>query len=423
MTAYPPVWAGSEPREESVSHLETGSSLEWMIRPVSKQVFFEEYWEKQPLVVKHADPNYFRSLLSLDEVDRVITTLGLRYPGITLKNADRTVSADDYTVQGDSIDVAKVYQLFEEGSTITLAYLDTMVETLTAFARNLESEFSFPFQTNVYLTPAGAKGAKYHYDSHDVFVLQVVGSKHWTTYGTPIELPLRGQDFDSSAHERGEPTLEFELKAGDFAYIPRGVVHDARSGETTSLHITVGVLHSTWTDLLLESIADLSLQDPAFRKGLPPGFARQDFDREQSREIFLDLLRRLSAKSDFDTILDRFVEELISSCPPLLRGQLGQIANLDRLTADTVVGPRTGVISHVHTGGDRTDGDRADGEATTIDCYGRRIAFPAHVAEAVQFALRTSAFAVRELPGDLDEPGKLTLVRRLIREGLLIVAA
>jgi ribosomal protein L16 Arg81 hydroxylase len=410
---HPPVWTGVQGREESPSRPQIGPSLEWMMSPVSKQVFFEEYWEKQPLVVKRSNRDYFASLLSLDEVDRVITTLGLRYPAITLKNAGQPVTSDDYTVEGDSIDVAKVYQLFEKGSTITLAYLDTVVPALTVFCRSLENEFSFPFQTNVYLTPARAQGAKYHYDSHDVFVLQVAGSKRWTLYGTPVELPLRGQDFDADVHERGETTLDFELEAGDFAYIPRGIVHDACSSETTSLHITVGVLHYNWTDLLLESIADISLNDPAFRKALPPGFARQDFNRAQARGIFRDLLLRLSTKSDFDAMLDRFADEFISQCPPLLRGQLGQIANLDRVVLDTVVGTRTSVLSHVRT----------DGEATTVDCYGRKITFPAHAAQAVHFALSNTKFTCRDLPGDLDEAGKLTLVRRLIREGLLMVLA
>jgi ribosomal protein L16 Arg81 hydroxylase len=408
---YPPVWASVPGREESPSRLQTGPSLEWMMSPVSKPVFFEEYWEKQPLVVKRANPDYFASLLSLDEVDRVITTLGLRYPAVTLKNAGQPVTSDDYTLQGDAIDVAKVYQLFETGSTITLAYLDTVVPALTVCCRSLENEFSFPFQTNVYLTPARAQGAKCHYDSHDVFVLQIAGSKRWTLYGTPVELPLRAQDFDPSVHERGEPTLDFELEAGDFAYIPRGVVHDACSSETTSLHITVGVLHYTWTDLLLESIADISLNDPSFRKAISPGFARQDFNRAQARGIFRDLLLSLCAKSDLDAMLDRFADEFISQCPPLLRGQLGQIANLDRVALDTVVGTRTSVFSHVRT----------DGEATTVDCYGRKITFPVHVTEAVHFALSNSKFTCRELPGDLDEAGKLTLVRRLIREGLLTV--
>ena len=408
--AYPRVWISSRADRERVSRPEVRPSLEWLIHPVRKELFFEEYWEKQPLVIKRSEPKYFGSLLSLDEVDRVLTTLDLRYPNVTLKNADRKITSEDYTVRGDSLDVAKVYQLFAEGSTITLAYLDTVVPALTSFCRSLESEFSFPFQANAYLTPAGAKGAKHHYDTHDVFVLQVVNSKQWTTYGTPIELPLSGQDFDSSVHERGASTLDFQLDAGDIAYIPRGVVHDARSGEDVSLHITAGILSYTWIDLLLELAADVSLNDPAFRKALPPGFARQEFDRGKAREIFRNLLEQLSAKSNFEATLDRFGDEFISACPPLLRGQMAQMAALNRLTMDSVVGARTNAVFHV----------RADAESTSVDCYGRKITFPLHAGEAVRFALSSSQFVVRELPGDLDAEGKLTLVRRLIREGLVV---
>jgi ribosomal protein L16 Arg81 hydroxylase len=388
---------------------EAAASLQWLISPLSKELFFSEYWERQPLVVNRQRPHYYNGLLSLDEVDRVLTTLDLRYPNITLKNAAGSVTAADYTIRGDHLDVARVYQLFEEGCTITLAFLDTVVPTLASFCRNLESEFSFPFQTNVYLTPASAQGAAYHYDTHDVFVLQIINSKRWSIYGTPVESPLAGQEFDSSRHHRGEPTLQFELEPGDVAYIPRGIVHDAQSGEDVSLHITAGVLAYTWTDLLLELVADACLNDAAFRKSLPPGFARQEFDRSQATRAFRDLWRRLSEKPNFEPILDRFVDEFVSACSPLLRGQVAQIAALDRLSVESVVGARPGLIFYV----------RAQGEVVCLEYYGRTIKFPAQAGEALGFALNRSEFAVRELPG-LDNAGKLTLVRRLIREGLLV---
>ena len=41
-------------------------------------------------------------------------------------------------------------------------------------------------------------GFKAHFDTHDVFVLQIEGCKRWTLYDTPIELPLRGQEYKSS---------------------------------------------------------------------------------------------------------------------------------------------------------------------------------------------------------------------------------
>lgn len=389
------------------------SYFEWLLSPLSKEEFFADYREKKPLVIKRGQPDYFSSLLSLDEVDRVITTLDRRYPDITLKNARAKVSADQYTVHGDSLDVAKVYQLFAEGSTITLAFLDTVVPSLAELCRNLEREFSCPFQTNVYLTPAGAQGAKPHYDTHDVFVLQIVNSKQWTIYGTPVELPLAGQGFDSSVHEIGAPTLEFTLEAGDIAYIPRGVAHDAHSDDNVSLHITAGALCYTWADLLLELVAEKSLNDPAFRKALPPGFAGQDFDRTAARDTLKNLLQQLSASSDLDPILDRFVDEFVSACPPLLRGQMSELATLDSLTIRSMVGARPGAIFHLRT----------NGTSTAVACYGRTIAFPSHTAEAVRFALNRPQFVVSELPCDLDDEGKLTLVRRLIREGLVQVVA
>jgi ribosomal protein L16 Arg81 hydroxylase len=408
--SHPAVSRASTASEGGVFRSGTRPALEWLLDPVPNQEFFDRYWEKQTLVVHRVQRNYFDPLFSLDEVDRVLTTLDRRYPDIVLKNASKEVTAEEYTVDGEVLDIAKVYQLFHEGSTITLAFLDTVVPSLTAFCRSLEREFSCPFQTNIYLTPPGAQGAKPHYDTHDVFVLQVAGSKKWTIFGTPVELPLPGQDFDAELHPIGKPTMEFELQAGDAAYVPRGVAHEARSTDTVSLHITTGMLRYTWTDLLIELVANAGLSDPVFRKALPPGFARPDFDRTQARETLRTLLKKIPEKADFDATLDSFIEEFMTACPPLLRGQMQQLVKLDRLTPDSMVGAREGVIWRLEEGG----------EATTIDCYRNRIRFPAHAGETVRFALGHARFAVRELPGNLDDAGKLTLVRRLIREGLLV---
>lgn len=350
-------------------------------------------------------------MLSFADVDHVITTLDRRYPDITLKNAnDPGMSYRDYTVNGGALDVARLYQLFEQGATVTLAFLDTVLPALTKFCRSLEREFSCPLQTNVYMTPAGAQGAEPHYDTHDVFVLQVSGSKRWTIFGTPVESPLPNQAFDAEVHELGAPTLEFELHAGDLAYIPRGVAHEAKSTDAVSLHITTGILRYTWVDLLLEAVAAASIANPTLRKALPPGFARAEFDRAQARETLRDLLLQAATRSNFDVVLDGFIERFLARCPPVLEGQLAQLTALDSLTGDSAVGARPGAIFRLQT----------NGTSESIDTYGRRISFPSHAGEAARFALSHASFVVRDLPGGLDDAGKVTLVRRLIREGLLL---
>jgi len=396
--------------KSSATSREVKPLLESLIHPTSKSEFFECYFEKKPLVVKRNEPNYFRNLLSLDEIDRVLTTLDRSTDEIILKNAKRESNTDDYTVDGE-LDVARVCQLFGEGSTITLAFLDAVVPQLTQFCRHLEKEFGCPFQTNIYLTPPNAQGAKAHYDTHDVLVLQISGSKKWVIYGTPVELPLPGQDFDSEIHPLGEVTQEFTLEAGDVAYVPRGVVHDARSTDTTSLHITAGILRYTWTDLVLEFLASASLRDSEFRKSLPPEFARDGFDRAQARENLRRLLKRAAEAGDFDGALEHFADDLISKCRPTLRGQMAQVAELDRVNAKSVAGVRPEAIFRMHS----------TAEALHVDCYGRRISFPAQATEAVRFALNNERFAVGDLLGELDDEEKIVVIRRLVKEGLVIV--
>jgi hypothetical protein len=90
---------------------------------------------------------------------------------------------------------------------------------------------------------------------------------------------------------------------------------------------------------------------------------------------------------------------------------LSQLAGLERLTLDSVACARSGVIFHV----------RADGGSVLIDCYGRTIRLPLHASDALGVALGGSPFVVRQLADNLDAQGKLTLVRRLVREGLIEV--
>lgn len=363
--------------------------------------------------MRRTKPDYFRELLSLDDIDRVLTTLDRRYPDVLLKRADCTILPADYTIDGSTLDVARVFELFEGGATLTLAFLDTVLPNLERICREIEIELSMPLQANVYLTPPGEQGANVHFDTHDVFVLQVCGSKQWTIYDAPLPLPLPGQAFDPDLHRPGAATQEFELGAGDVLYIPRGWFHEARTTGVTSLHITAGVLRYTWTDVLLELVSRVALEEPALRRALPVGFAREDFDRTAARQTLSQLLLVLQARADADGALDHFVERFIADCPPLLRGQLRQLAAVEKLTLETVLGARVGLVHRLHR----------DDASVTVESYGRRIQFPAHAGDAVAFALANRRYCLRDIPASLDEAGRLALGRRLIREGLVSILA
>src|SRR5262245_22628614 len=194
-------------------------SFEWLIDPVAPQVFFDEYFERKPLLIESGHGARFNPLLSVAAIDRFLAGSTPYHPDVFLVDAARDLSPADYTLPDDSgrIDLPRAYQLFHSGATISISQLQERLAGLAALCRAVERTFSCHFQTNIYLSPRNAQGFKTHYDSHDVFVLQVAGSKHWTLYagGNGPELPLRGQGFKPGEHVPGPVTREFTIKAGD----------------------------------------------------------------------------------------------------------------------------------------------------------------------------------------------------------------
>jgi hypothetical protein len=62
----------------------------------------------------------------------------------------------------------------------------------------------------------------------------------------------------------------------------------------------------------------------------------------------------------------------------------------------------------------------ADLDGTTLLFEGRTLRLPARLARELEFLVTVEgSFRVGDLPGDLDDEGRLVLVRRLVREGFL----
>lgn len=285
--------------------------------------FLADAYERQPVIVHHGDPGRFRALLSIASIDRKVAELDLREGMLDMADATRGIERSDFVSDNGAIDRVAVARLYRRGATIILNQLHQSDITLAGVCRALERVFSCHVQTNTYLTPPASQGFHTHYDNHDVFILQIEGEKAWRLYDRPIEGPYRGEGFQAGQHPVGEPKHSFVLKAGDCAYVPRGLMHDAStSGDEVSLHITCGLLVKTWAELVLEAVSEVCLNDPAFRRSLPPGFANRDFDRSAAARQFADLLATLPARARLDGALDLMVDQFIRSREPDVSGAI-----------------------------------------------------------------------------------------------------
>lgn len=388
---------------------ENASALERLLKPVAVSKFFDENWECRPLHIPGSTADVFEPLLTIADVENIISESDRRGVRFSIVDADREIKRSEYLVDDRDVDVVRVFQLVGEGATLVVNHLHHHHQPLGLLCRALERDFSMPVQCNVYLSAPGGQGFKPHFDTHDVFILQAAGRKVWRTYAPSIERPMRGQSFRLDHDVMGEPAGDFKLAAGDVAYIPRGWGHEGRASDDLSLHLTVGVLSYTWAELLIEAVSAACARNPQLRRALPVGFARSEFDIDAAKEQFAERWRQLEDAIDFDAAFGHFVNRFVDNAPCQLQGQLSQLTKLADLAPNSVVGPRRGTVYSIC----ETEGK------FSLRHHGRSIELPAAAGPAARFALSTPEFHVGELPDALDEEGKLVLVRRLILEGLL----
>jgi JmjC domain len=376
------------------------SALARCIEPVGAEEFLTGYWEQKPLVVRRDEPGRFDELLSREDAERLLSSTALRYPAFRLVRAGDQLDPHSYTKDlgwspepfTGTIDVARVAAEFEAGATIVLQALHHNWHRLAVFCRELEATLGHPVQANAYYTPRSAQGLAVHHDTHDVFVLQIAGEKRWLVYEPRLELPLAGQKYDRSLGEPGEPVEDVTLRPGDTLYMPRGWLHEGLTSDSDSLHLTIGVKLYTWLDAMRAALEDCA-DEVEFRRSADDG----------GGEALLELLRsRLSPEAVERRRRRRFVK----SRRPVLGDQLEQVRALDSVGPDTEVERRPTVIF--------------DLDGSELSFEGKTISFPERVREEVEFvAVAEGPFTAADLPGDLDDEGRLVLVRRLIREGFL----
>ncbi len=371
----------------------TRNALARAVAPVATEEFLREYWERRPLVVPRGEEGRFDDLLSVRDVEQAIETTAIRTPSFRLVRAG--ASPTGYTKDiawrpepfSGAADVPRVLAEFERGATIVLQGLHHSWLPLARYCRHLEAFLGHPTQANAYYTPRGSQGLPVHHDTHEVLSLQVAGEKRWLVYEPALELPLKNQRYRSALGAPGEPVLDITLRAGDTLYLPRGWLHQALTSDSDSLHITVGINVRTWIDAARSAVEKLG-GELEFRRSLDDDTAPE--------------LPQLDAAEARRQARRRFVR----SRRPILDGQLQELRTLDSLDTETALERRDTVI--------------ADLDGTTLVFEGRELRFPERLGAELEFLLTVDGpFAAPDLPGSLDDAGRLVLLRRLVREGFL----
>ncbi|MBB5867857.1 hypothetical protein F4553_001236 [Allocatelliglobosispora scoriae] len=383
--------------------------------------FAETHWGRRPLLRRDAD---FTDLLDLAGVDELLSERGLRTPFLRIARDGQIVPAARYTGGGglgaeiaDQVRDDLVLAQLATGATLVLQGLHRVWPPLRDFCLQLGAELGCAVQANAYLTPPAQTGFATHYDTHDVFVMQVAGHKHWRVHEPVHPDPLERQVWGGRADEvkataDGEPALHHVMSPGDLLYLPRGWLHAAAAQEQTSLHITLGLRRPTRYSLV-EALLDLAAEHEPLRAGLPLGLDLTD--PAQLAPHLADTVVALSewvAKADPDDVARRLRGTAWPATRPAPVPPVAQLHAAETLNPRSAVARRPGLRCSV----------ARDLERVHIELVDRTVSLPAGCGDAVALLLSGDPVTVADLPGLDEDADRLVLVRRLLREAILVPA-
>jgi len=161
-------------------------------------------------------------------------------------------------------------------------------------------------------------------------------------------------------------------------------------------------------DLIGAAVAAAVLRNDRLRYTLPLEFHKSPDDALAKR--LKGIFRELADETFLREVVAQYKDELVRTHPLDVSNQLLEYFRPRSLDLNDVVGPRRAIVYQMHIQND----------FVRINYGARTIVFPSFFAEGLEFALHHPAYAVRDIPGDLQDEERVAFIERLLQEGLVV---
>ncbi|WP_350017065.1 cupin domain-containing protein [Rhodanobacter sp. IGA1.0] len=239
--------------------------------------FLRDYWQKRPLLIRQAFPD-FQPPLQPDDLAGLACE-----PAALARLIVHDEKRDQWHVHPGPLGEADFANTPDSNWTLLVQDVDKW----DADVAGLLQHFSFLPNWRMddvmvsYAEPGGGVGA--HVDQYDVFLIQGLGQRHWAISDDPLAPKAFRPDVELKQLAQFEPTHEWLLDAGDILYLPPGVPHDGVAFGGPCMTFSVGMrapsqaeLTGDLADYIAEQLPDeLRYADP----DLKPARATGEIDR------------------------------------------------------------------------------------------------------------------------------------------------
>ncbi|MDO6446898.1 cupin domain-containing protein [Colwellia sp. 1_MG-2023] len=203
-------------------------SIQW--GDLTPETFLKEYWQKKPLLIKQAMPN-FQGTIEADELAGLAMEQEIE-SRIIAQNPDNTWHVehgpfDDFAKFGEN-NWTLLVQAVNNWSRDT----DQLISLFTFIPRWRIDDVMVSFST-----PNGGVGA--HLDQYDVFILQGEGKRRWQVGAPDSTLETLIPHPDLKQVSEFTPMIDEITEPGDLLYIPPNHPHNGVSIEN-SVNYSIG---------------------------------------------------------------------------------------------------------------------------------------------------------------------------------------
>jgi 50S ribosomal protein L16 3-hydroxylase len=272
---------------------------------LSAKKFLREYWQKKPLLIRHAFPRLVEplnkqqlfNLAARDDVE------------------SRLIARNGRDWQMTHGPISKRQLASAKQNLWTLLVQDTQHFSKEAHA--LLAKFNFVPHARVddlmvsYAVPGAGVGP--HVDSYDVFLLQGSGKRRWRISAQKDLRLKENMPLKLLAHFK--PQQEFVLETGDMLYLPPGYAHDGVA-ETECMTWSIGFrapssqeLSNAFLDYLRDEIKSAGQYADA---DIVPTAAPGEIDRKMQARFATMLTETIASATDpdnFQVCLGRYLTE------------------------------------------------------------------------------------------------------------------
>ena len=256
---------------------------------ISKKQFLEEYWQKKPLLIKNALPKFI-SPLSPDEIAGLSCEEEFESRIVT-----GSISMNKWHVEEGPFDERIFEQLPNNKWTLLVQGIDRYISEV----HQIISEFDFipRWRFDDVMISFAALGGSVgpHYDHYDVFLLQGLGRRQWTTSVIDCNPENYLKDTPLRIMKNFIKETTWVAEPGDIVYIPPKVAHHGVSLDDECITLSIGY-RSYLNNEMLSSLElpnnknDAYLRDPEWEVNINPAEITQSVIEQTRRFLKINTL-------------------------------------------------------------------------------------------------------------------------------------